>query len=196
MKAKQMAENYQPVQSQTKLKTFEYLIDTIIEKKNGVYDDLSKLKIIKILFFIVSASIKIDPINNLLKIFDKFYALKYGHVELDIYNEYIVESMLEGSNKKFKISDSNMVINDKYIEIDTTLENEDSTKDMIKSAVNALLKENSNIFNYKPFELVELSHLHYSWHINNELRKELKLRMIEIPHIDIIDEEKYFNLNN
>lgn len=55
--------------------------------ENIVENDLSILKVLKLLFFMTAIGAKKEDDDSLLdNTFDKFYAMPYGHVEGDIYD--------------------------------------------------------------------------------------------------------------
>lgn len=72
-----------------KKQAFEYLLNGLLQWfSNGeLYknsNSFSRVKVLKLLFFV--AVIKDADGNDLLDIFDKFYAMPHGPVESDIYN--------------------------------------------------------------------------------------------------------------
>lgn len=88
-----------------KIELFEYcvfkLIEWSVQHKNGFSwgnfangnNDFSKLKLIKLHFFLCTANI------SLLEIFDNFYAMPYGHVESNVY-----DALNNGQIERFQIS--------------------------------------------------------------------------------------------
>ena len=78
--------------SSKKEEAFKYIVYQIInwwikENKNVDFaeNNLGKLKVMKLLFFTVSSSSNRND-SGLLKIFNNWHALPYGHVEKDIMN--------------------------------------------------------------------------------------------------------------
>ena len=117
----------------------------------NVHNDLSKLKVIKLHFFTCSTSILA------LKIFNKFCALPYGHVEGDIYDEIDNLDYFRLSNTKLEILDS--------AELYRIASSPDMLEEIsiIVQAVKDLKRINYNIIGLSPFDLVELSHRWFSW---------------------------------
>lgn len=143
----------------------------------GEDNDLSILKVMKLLFF-VSGVVKSD---NLFEIFDKFQAWQYGHVEADIYNDYFRR---EGVFENFRI-DRNKLEKTNYHYSPNN--NDDSKK--IKKSIDELKKENPDIISYDAFRLVDISHSYHSWNIYyNKLKKRYKDMEKEM----LIYEPKYY----
>lgn len=96
-----------------KERAFEYVVPLIADwwkKQNPNFDfkynDLSILKIMKILFFIVSVKANKDRNNyGVLDVFDKWLATPYGHIEKDVLQ------MIKGKKGVF----NNFVINNKQL---------------------------------------------------------------------------------
>jgi uncharacterized phage-associated protein len=70
---------------------FDYVIKRLMDwhvEETGLYEtnDLSKLKVMQLLYFIVSADTVCGTSMLAEKVFTKFCVMKYGHVELDIYD--------------------------------------------------------------------------------------------------------------
>ena len=70
---------------------FEYLVFRLdewkkkIEKRNEKVPTFTKLRLQKILFLVCAWNVE-NTNRKLLNIFDQFYALPYGPVEIDIYD--------------------------------------------------------------------------------------------------------------
>lgn len=149
-----------------KLKCFEYLIEQLLDWHGDLqFNDFSKLKSLKLLFF---ASAVTADVNNdgLLSIFDNFWAMPYGHVEVDVYENL-------GNTQRIKVNNHNTVIEpigeDYYNDID-------NYKSLIKSSVTLLKQRNNHLVFETAFDLVELSHQWLSWktsfnlaRVNNKL---------------------------
>lgn len=143
----------------------------------GEDNDLSILKVMKLLFF-VSGVVKSD---NLFEIFDKFQAWQYGHVEADIYNDYFRR---EGVFENFRI-DRNKLEKTNYHYFPNN--NDDSKK--IKKSIDELKKENPDIISYDAFRLVDISHSYHSWNI---YYNKLKKRYEDMEKEMLIYEPKYY----
>lgn len=96
-----------------KEQAFEYLVPQIAKwwveqnpSKKFEDNDLSTLKILKLLFFI--SAVKSNRENDgLLNIFDRWVAMPYGHIERDVYQ------MIKGKKgifKNFVISNGPLVL--------------------------------------------------------------------------------------
>ncbi len=92
-----------------KEKSFEYVVPLIADwwkeqnpSKDFKCNDLSVLKIMRILFLIASVDTNKDN-DGLLDIFDKWSAMPYGHIEKDVWQ------MIKGKKGIFK----NFVISNK-----------------------------------------------------------------------------------
>lgn len=116
---------------------------------------LNKLKLLKLLFFV--SVLKVDDKYLLDDIFDNFYAMPYGPVESDVYNNI--------SNL------TNYIVGDKNINLkegaDFTYPQKtyDPLYARIDKCVNALYDKNKALFNMPTFDLVELTHKADSWRI-------------------------------
>ena len=150
-------------------------------------NDLSKLKIIKLHFFISAVNSKN---NTLLELFNNFYAMPYGHVESDIYKEI---NVLE----RFTVSANSLNIKENYIEtISNSFPNLDAdTKAAVDTAVMVLEKENSDIINLSALDLVDISHTYFSWKYMFNIARVNDRYSEYIPTQLIKDETKYFSLN-
>lgn len=120
--------------------------DDVFNKKN----DFSKLKIMKLLFFVIVSSNENDK-GKLLDIFDNFYAEPYGHFEHDIngkikdFKHYLVHK-----NSLF-IKDNNIP----YINSDI--------KSIIDSSIDNIKKYNFKFINYNSIDLIDIEHQFFSW---------------------------------
>lgn len=171
-----------------KLIPFNYIVNQIIiwyNDQGGDFEknDLSKLKLTKLLFFISAASTMSGKLG-LLNIFDNFYAMPYGHVESEIQDRMEQSIYYEISRNKlaFKPNYNGFVNN-----IEDTLVTE-----MIDFAIKDLKKINSELVLYDPFKLVELSHEWQSWKTVFSLAKRHGKFSMKIPHEMIISEPKIF----
>lgn len=172
-----------------KINHFEYFVSELLKLNNAPTNDFSILKVQKLLFFTVA----IDSISNeksklIETIFDNFVAMPYGHVESDIY------SAIRDNDLRFYIINSSCTINKKDFDEKQLNLNED-IKQVIDNALVQLKKVNPYIFNESPFNLVELSHRYKSWRMNFNVAKSKGAFSEPIKSTEIINEEKYFYLN-
>lgn len=125
----------------------------IIVRNNIMRCGLNKLKLLKLLFFV--SAIKVDERYLLDDIFDNFYAMPYGPVESDIYDNL---SELP-----------NYIINNNSVSLKKTANlsypNRNRLHDRIDQCINAVYEVNSKLFMMPTFDLVELSHKAESWKI-------------------------------
>lgn len=133
-------------------------------------DTENTIVLMKLLFF--TAAIRSSPSDKgLLQIFDKFYAMPFGHVEGDVYNQ-IRKAESEKTEERLLASTA--------MAIDHSLEE--------------LNEVNNKIFTMPPFDLVELSHRWYSWKTFYNAALEAGKKSLLIPSIIIQREEKIFHL--
>lgn len=115
-------------------------------------NDLSKIKVLKLLFFV--SAVDADSNNDgLLDIFNNYCALPYGPVESDIYDTL-------GNLGYFNV-DTVGIVQKKEIDFIATLDD----RLRIDSAVENLKRINPSLITLKPFDLVELSHKWSCWSI-------------------------------
>ena len=157
---------------------------------NEAANDISILKSLKLLFFVSSAKSNKDDNDSLVdSVFTSFMAMPYGHVESDIYDA------IKGNNGAFEyftVTNSNTTRNGQPISgLTSQLEERYTAK--IDESVD-FLKDNSNLILLSPFDLVELSHLWFSWRKNYTLAENEGKRSRDIPVADIKSETKIFNL--
>ncbi|MFJ1438149.1 hypothetical protein ACILPE_00235 [Capnocytophaga canimorsus] len=119
------------------------------EQNPGKENDLSILKVMKLLFFVSGA----DSENHLFDVFDKFQAWQYGHVEAEIYDYYYKN---EG---RFE----NLTLNRKTTDFSNTAIINSNFSQKISKNVNKLKEENIDLISYEAFRLVDISHSYISW---------------------------------
>lgn len=174
---------------------FEYLIFKLIEwfkscqglendTEFNSHNDFNKLKVIKLHFFVVAIN---SNSNNLLELFDQFYAMPYGHVESDIYNG--IDDL-----DRYEIGVSNLIIKNAYVD---NLEQSFSelpikTKTEIDESIELLKKEDNCFITHSALELVEISHTWYSWKNVFSLARSRNKYSAPIPPEIIKKENKFF----
>lgn len=171
----------------TKKMLFEFLVCELdnwrINQGISRTDLLTKLRLQKILFFVASvkATSKHHP---LLDIFNNFYALPYGPVEIDIY-EYM-------NNNEFQYLSFNS--NDCLIgqeKKDFSSLNIDYRNEIIKS-IEELRKLGANYINQPVFELVDITHKWSAWQIAMDFAKIMGMKKARMTTNDIISSSRYF----
>lgn len=140
-----------------KKQAFEYLLTQLLNWGAGMTPKVpvlsfTRLKALKLLFF--SAAIKDEQGNDLLGVFDNFYALPNGPVESDIYNYIISDQLTYYTFKNYSFSTKQS-----YDEGDL----DDNLKVRIRSAVDSLKQKNEQIVAYNAEQLVSLSHIWLAW---------------------------------
>lgn len=146
-----------------KVKCFEYILVRLIEWYYAMKPDdvdllsFTRLKVLKLLFF-VSAVKQKDTKDDLLDIFNNFYAMQHGPVESDIYNNITNGLMF------FNFEGRNIKRNDIEIKLELLqLRKEDIA--FLDNSINTLREINPNIVIYSASNLVNLSHKWESWQI-------------------------------
>lgn len=178
-----------------KIQAFEFVIFKLIswyKNQNSIIDnsnfnsknDFNKLKVIKLHFFVSAINSKT---NSLLNVFDKFYAMPYGHVESDIYNNW-------NEFQFYKIENKNLTILTSNLSEDDFKNVEENLKKEISDSVEDLRKINSNLINYNSLQLVELSHKWFSWESMFSYAKSNNRYSEYIPSNLIKEENKTFEL--
>ncbi|WP_313181416.1 hypothetical protein [Sphingobacterium siyangense] len=145
-------------------------------------NDLSLLKVLKLIFFTCSISSKYD--DNLLSRGFNFAAMPFGHVESQVYDFY-----KEGVFAN--------IIDTKHIVPNTLSENLFTPLNLdlrllIDTSINDLISTNCNLIYESASALVNLSHKHSSWINNFNLAKAHSQYSQPINNQEIINEEKFY----
>ena len=173
---------------QTKKMAFEYLL-TLMQKwgneKNPSvhYYSFTRLKALKLLFF--AAAVKNKEGQDLLDVFDNFYALPNGPVESDIYN-LITSDLLS----YYSFKDFYFTAKQPYNEEELS----DDIKVRINTAVEALKQKNERIVSYSAEQLVLLSHTWVSWQTSIQIAKALGKGSYHMDVVKIRSNNQYFIL--
>lgn len=176
---------------------YQYCLDHFMKWFSEEYgvespNDISTLKSLKLLFFLTAADT--DPIRSntvLDNIFDKFSALPYGHVEIDVY------SVLQNTKGKLEYFEIDNVCCKRYDNIsinELKKQLPESNRDMIDRAFSSLKRHNSKLIRLSAFDLVNLSHQWYSWRYTFSQARKNSLNSKEIPIESIKRELKLFRL--
>lgn len=146
----------------TKTASFEYILVKLIEWYSKMepsdikLSSLTRLKVLKLLFFV--SSIKQKEGDDLLNIFDNFYAMQHGPVESDIY------CCMTNKLQYFSFEDRNIKIK-KDIDKNSFAILTDEQKKILDTAILTLKGSNNDIILYSASQLVSLSHKWESWKI-------------------------------
>ncbi|CAI2766139.1 type II toxin-antitoxin system antitoxin SocA domain-containing protein [Flavobacterium collinsii] len=178
-----------------KTQAFEFVVFKLInwyKLQNSIIDDtqfnlkndLNKLKVIKLHFFVSAVNSKT---NSLLTVFNNFYAMPYGHVESDIYSNWNKFEFYRIENKNLTILRLNLSENDFALS--------EKLKSEVSEAIDNLTKINSDLINYNSLQLVELSHKWFSWRSMFSYAKSNYRYSEYIPSNLIIEENKTFELS-
>jgi uncharacterized phage-associated protein len=168
----------------SKTEYFEYFVKKIYDSNNfKELNDLSIVKVQKLLFFLTTSVQDEEGNYPLLNIFSAFYALPYGHVESDIYNAIKSDNL-----NYFKIT--RFGTNLKTFQTFHFLNNKITA--LIDEGFHAL--KEYNLLKRNASYLVDLSHCHESWIKNYRQAINENKFSRQIPVIDIAQEKKYFAL--
>ncbi|WP_300284144.1 MULTISPECIES: hypothetical protein [Bacteroidales] len=171
---------FNPGQKELRFEYFLYKLIAWYKQEKPMDIDclsLTRIKVLKLLFF--TSAIKTDDGNDLLDIFDKFYAMQHGPVESDIYNSISGKLLLN-----YNFSSTNIILPEN-IGDDTFVNVEAGIKTRIDNALNKLRETNPQIILYNPFQLVDLSHCWNSWKRTYEIAS-LRGKRSEKIEIDFI----------
>lgn len=140
-----------------KLNSFEYLVSKLVEWYKEAFgtiegNDLSKLKVFKLHFFVTAISATNDD-EGLLQIFGDFHALPYGPVESVIYSHLNELNYFRITNSCVEVI---KIFNDDFIE-------SIAYKDLIDRSIEHLKVQNFKLIKASAFDLVELSHSWTCW---------------------------------
>lgn len=142
-----------------KIKAFDYMLQLFEEwrtlyfqRKGDDVKPLSKLIVIKLLF--LTAAPKKDGGEDLLSIFDNFYALPYGPVESDVYNA-IQKDLLPSYHIKERSVEKKTHQSYEKLDMDICLK--------VQKALEDLQAVNYDLIGLSAFELVEITHKWESW---------------------------------
>lgn len=175
-----------------KIIAFEYFVYQLNNWYKEAYgnveeNDLSTLKVLKLLFFATAVGTNKDSENTLLDcVFDNFYAMPYGHVESDVY-----KSAKDKLMTNISLGHESSIVKNAQQIIDNIGED---IKEKIDNQINHLKLINFELIKYSSFELVELSHKWYSWVKNYNKAKNNGFFSSYIPIEDIKSEIKIYQL--
>lgn len=168
---------------------FEYLIfrlekwkEKIGEKQVPVF---SKLRLQKILF-LVCTCMATNEEKKLLSIFDDFYALPYGPVEMEIY-----EAMKRNKGFRYVSFKGSVCVYDKLE--DSMFDNLPvKERKWIDEAVDKFIAEKRNYLTIPVFDLVEITHRWSVWYVMMEYAKSIGHNMEKMEIDDILKSTKYY----
>ena len=139
---------------------FEYLVYLLEQWRQQIASSytvcFTKLKLQKILFLVASVNATEDN-HPLLDVFDRFYALPYGPVEIDIYH-----AMNNNEFSSIYFSGNNCFYRFKT---DSFSSLEPSIKDTMDASLKAIKEKDVDYITMPPFELVNITHKWTSWQV-------------------------------
>lgn len=160
---------------------FEYLVYQLEQWRKDKHpekaDAFTKLKLQKILFLVASVNAKKDD-HPLLDVFNNFYALPYGPVEIDIY-----EAMNDKSfrNINFEGNECKQNFEENVFEdLDTRL------TEAIKNSIQAIREKGADYIIMSPFELVDITHKWTSWQVAMQVAEMCNSKRERMSTDDII----------
>lgn len=140
----------------------------------------------KLLF--LAAAPKEDGGDDLLDIFDNFYAMPYGPVESDVYNA-MREDKLPSFSVKYRSIEPR-----EGVEPYNAKRYNDKFYHRVRNAVNELRKENEKLVLLNAFELVEITHRWSSWNRAMNFAEFMEQLSAKMPTDSIRDSSKIFDL--
>lgn len=154
---------------------YDWCLELDMSKEQAI-EKLDKITVLKMIFFIAGVSSnKYDRNQGLLKVFDKFLAMPYGPVEVDVFNSFAEIS--------------------KYIEnIPNSNDDAKSTAEVVEykptidNAINRIKQLNYELVSLDSFTLVWISHKWDCWK-NTYGKNNRKNNLISID--DIMNSGKY-----
>lgn len=166
---------------QEKLRLFEYFVVQLDKWKNSVSpkngSPFSKLQLQKLLFLTSAQGATIQD-HPMLDMFDRFYALKYGPVEMDVY-----DAMTQGTFESLSFGERYCAIdNNKTTFFDSIPEDQ---RIMVDNAIFLLKKRNPIYILKNPSELVEITHGWTVWQIAMIMAETLNSKMERMTTSDI-----------
>lgn len=139
--------------SELKKKYFEAILSELLawhkENTKSTENDLSKLKILKLLFLCVAKD------EKALEIFDNFEAWPLGPVEKDVY-DFITSGLLE----LYTVNDRKTIKKDSHSSIQS-----DDITEFSKKLVQKLKDINPDLIEFSASDLVDLTHQWECWNL-------------------------------
>ena len=178
-----------------KIEAFDYMLHLFEEWRDSHEElknkPLSKLTAMKLLF--LAAAPKKDGGDDLLDIFDNFYAVPYGPVEIDVYNA-IQENKLPSYTVNYRHIERK--VDELYKPGNTIVWTGREHGDLynrIRDAVNDLREKNEKLVLLNAFELVEITHRWSSWDRAMDFAEFMKQLSAKMSIDSIRDSSKIFD---
>ena len=173
-----------------KIKAFDYMLHLFEEWRDN-YETIKgkpfpKLTAMKLLF--LAAAPKEEGGDDLLDIFDNFYAMPYGPVEIDVYNA-IQEDKLPSFSVKYRSIEPR-----EGAEPYNAKRYNDKFYHRVRNALNDLKEKNEKLVLLNAFELVEITHRWSSWNRAMDFAEFMKQLSAKMSIDSIRDSSKIFDL--
>ena len=175
-----------------KILLFEYLVYRLIEWYKDVVSDLhyinkhfSRLTALKLLFFVSTIKDTENGNKDLLDVFNKFYAMQYGPVEIDIYT-----AIVEGKTQLYTFGVHELIVNSQDDTIFDSLNSQD--KNRIDRAIMLLKNRNPKIISYPASILIDISHKWAAWQNAMSIASMLGRRCEDMPIKSIRENRQFY----
>ena len=175
-----------------KILLFEYLVYRLIEWYKDVVSDshyinkhFSRLTALKLLFFVSTIKDTENGNKDLLDVFNKFYAMQYGPVEIDIYT-----AIVEGKTKLYTFGVHELIVNSQDNTIFDLLNSQDKIR--IDRAIMLLKNRNPNIISYPASILIDISHKWAAWQNAMSIASMLGRRCEDMPIKSIRENRQFY----
>ena len=173
-----------------KIEAFDYMLH-LFEEWRYNHETIKgkpfpKLTAMKLLF--LAAAPKEEGGDDLLDIFDNFYAVPYGPVEIDI-QKAMREDRLPSFSVKYRSIEPR-----EGAEPYNAKRYNDKFYHRVRNAVNDLRKENEKLVLLNAFELVEITHRWSSWNRAMDFAEFMKQLSAKMSIDSIRDSSKIFDL--
>lgn len=168
---------------------FEYIVYRLNEWKQKIGSEkvpaFTKLRLQKILFLICAWNVsKTEP--KLLSVFNRFYALPYGPVEMDIY-----EAMKDDTKFKHLRFDGNECVYDAFSYSDF-IGLTDEVKNYVNDAIKQFISEKRKYLTMPVFDLVDITHKWSVWYFSTIFANSQGRNMEKMSSESIINSTKYY----
>lgn len=173
-----------------KIEAFDYMLQLFEEWRDN-HETIKgkpfpKLTAMKLLF--LAAAPKEEGGDDLLDIFDNFYAMPYGPVEIDVYNA-IQEDKLPSFSVKYRSIEPR-----EGAEPYNAKRYNDKFYHRVRNALNDLKEKNEKLVLLNAFELVEITHRWSSWNRAMDFAEFMKQLSAKMSIDSIRDSSKIFDL--
>lgn len=150
----------------TKILAFEYLVyrliewyNTTVSSTNVIPPNFSRLSVLKFLF--LTAAVKDETISDvnhqdLLGTFNKFCAMQYGPVEIDVYS-----AIVNDTTQVYRFGNKSIEVKISTYDIFNNLP--ETFRASIERAIRILGNKNPKIICYNATQLVNITHKWQSW---------------------------------